>query len=190
MNTTTYDIPGPVLIEHKVFEDKRGFFLETYREEAYRAAGVTARFVQDNHSGSVRNVLRGLHYQINNAQAKLVRVIRGEVYDVAVDIRRGSPTFGKHCGVVLSEKNRRSFYVPEGFAHGFYVMSDWAEFTYKCSNYYSPHDERGIHWRDPALDVDWPLADGEKPIVSDKDAAYRTLAEMDDKDLPLFKEQP
>lgn len=186
MKTIELPIPDLVLIEHRVFEDKRGFFFETYREEEFKAAGVTSDFVQDNHSGSVRNVLRGLHYQLDNSQAKLVRVIRGEVYDVAVDIRRGSPTFGKRCGVVLSEKNRRSFYIPEGFAHGFFVMSEWAEFTYKCSNYYSPPDERGIRWNDPALALDWPLAAGEQPIVSDKDAAYKTLAETDERDLPLY----
>ena len=179
-------IPDLVLLQPKVFEDRRGFFMETYRREALGALGVTVDFVQDNHSGSVGNVLRGLHYQINMPQAKMVRVIRGEVYDVAVDVRVGSPWFGKHCGVVLSESNRRVFYVPEGFAHGFYVMSEKAEFVYKCSNYYSPPNERGIRWNDPALGISWPLASAEPPITSDKDMAYKTLAEMDRKDLPVY----
>lgn len=187
METVKLDIPDLILFKPRVFEDKRGFFFESYRRENFSDLDIEVDFVQDNHSGSVKNVLRGLHYQIANAQAKLVRVVKGEVYDVAVDVRRGSPWFGKHCGVVLSESNRHSFYVPEGFAHGFFVLSDWAEFTYKCSNYYSPPDERGIRWNDPALNIGWPLSPEAEPIVSDKDKVYKALAEMDERDLPLYR---
>lgn len=179
-------IPELLLVRPKVFEDRRGLFFESYRQEEFAAAGVTDEFVQDNQSGSVKNVLRGLHYQVKTPQAKLVRVIKGEVYDVAVDIRVGSPWFGQHCGAVLSDGNRCSFYIPEGFAHGFFVMSETAEFVYKCSNYYAPANERGILWNDPELGIAWPLETGAAPILSDKDQAYKTLKEMDEKDLPVY----
>lgn len=186
MKTIPLDIPDLLLLEPKVFADKRGFFMETYRQSAFADLGMARNFVQDNYSGSTGNVLRGLHYQINNAQAKLVRVTQGEVYDVAVDIRRGSPWFGKFVGVVLSAENHRMFYLPEGFAHGYYVLSERAEFTYKCSNYYSPPDERGIRWDDPGLAVDWPIPPDLRPVVSDKDAAYGFLADIPEADLPVY----
>ncbi|MDR2392482.1 MAG: dTDP-4-dehydrorhamnose 3,5-epimerase [Planctomycetota bacterium] len=179
-------IPDLLLLQPDVFGDKRGFFFETYRRNEFADFGITADFIQDNHSGSIKNVLRGLHYQLARSQAKLVRVVRGEVYDVAADIRRDSPWFGKYCGVILSGTNRRVLYIPEGFAHGFFVLSDTAEFAYKCSDYYSPNDERGILWNDPGLGIEWPVPPGVQPILSSKDAAYGTLAETDAADLPVY----
>lgn len=171
-------IPGVLLLEPKVFGDERGFFMETWRQSAFDdMTGQAYRFVQDNHSKSVKGVLRGLHYQLQQAQGKLVRVISGEVYDVAVDIRRGSPTFGHYVGEVLSATNKRMLWVPPGFAHGFYVMSDEAEFVYKCSDYYAPEYERSILWNDPDIGIAWPL-DGE-PQLSAKDLAGKTLAEAE-----------
>ena len=183
-------IPGVLLVRPEVFEDRRGFFLETYRREVFAAAGVAADFVQDNHSASSRTVLRGLHYQLHRAQAKLVRVVRGEVYDVAVDIRSGSPWFGRHCAVRLSEADKQGVYVPEGFAHGFLVVSERAEIVYKCSDYYCPAHERGIRWDDPALAIDWPLPPGEAPVLSEKDARYARLSETDPADLPVYAPPP
>jgi len=160
------DLPDVLLLEPRVFEDPRGFFMETYRKETFAQAGLSLEFVQDNHSQSTQGTLRGLHYQIQHAQGKLVRVIRGAVFDVAVDLRRWSPTFGRWVGVTLSAENRRSIYIPPGFAHGFCVTSPVAEFVYKCTDYYSPQHERTLLWNDPALGITWPVSD---PILSDKD---------------------
>lgn len=177
------EIPGVFIIEPRVFGDKRGFFMESYNKAEYAEAGIAEDFVQDNHSSSTSNVLRGLHYQIGkNSQAKLVRVIKGEVFDVAVDIRKDSPTFGKWVGAHLSAENKRSFYVPRGFAHGFYVLSETAEFLYKCNAYYSPSDERGIAWNDPTIGIDWPTH-GKKPVLSEKDSGLPNLDAVADKDL-------
>ncbi len=183
MEQTALDVPDLIMLQPKVFEDKRGFFLETYRKELF---GSSVDFIQDNHSGSVRNVLRGMHFQTNVPQAKLVRVIKGEINDVAIDIRVGSPWFGKWCGVTLSESNRRMLYVPVGFAHGFFVLSEWAEIIYKCSEYYSPANERTILWNDPDIGIDWPIAPGQTPVVSDKDALGKTLSAMEPGDLPVY----
>jgi dTDP-4-dehydrorhamnose 3,5-epimerase len=165
------------VIEPRVFEDERGFFFESYNRRALQAAGIDAAFVQDNHSRSRRGVLRGLHYQIEHAQGKLVRVIEGEVYDVAVDLRRRSPTFGRHVGVNLSAANRHMLYIPPGFAHGFLVVSDAAEFLYKTTDYWYPEHERTLLWRDPALGIAWP--DGIEPLLAPKDAAGAPLASAD-----------
>jgi len=167
MKTTTAQLPGILIVEPTVFQDNRGFFFESYHQQLYQQHGISVNFVQDNHSRSVKNTLRGLHYQINPGQDKLVRVILGEVFDVAVDIRFGSPTFGKWFGVHLSAENKKQIFIPKGFAHGFCVISEVAEFEYKCSEFYSRNDERGIIWNDPDLGIDWPVKD---PIVSDKDS--------------------
>ena len=163
--------------------DDRGFFLEFYNRRTFAALGIERTFVQDNHSKSRRGVLRGLHYQLRHAQAKLVRVVSGEVFDVAVDIRRGSPTFGKWVGQVLSAANKRMMFVPEGFAHGFYVVSETAEINYKCSDYYSPEDEQGLAWNDPALAIAWPL-EGE-PILPGRDRGLPRLADKPLDELPV-----
>jgi len=168
MKVISTSIPGLLIVEPKVFGDDRGFFFESFNERHWQElTGLESWFVQDNHSKSGENVLRGLHYQMNRPQGKLVRVVSGEVYDVAVDIRRSSPTFGKWEGCYLSAANKRQFWVPEGFAHGFLVVSDSAEFLYKTTDYYAPEFERCIAWNDPDLAIDWPLA-GE-PILSPKD---------------------
>lgn len=166
IDTTLKDIK---IIEPAVYSDPRGFFMETFRDNEFRRLIADVGFVQDNHSKSSRGILRGLHYQLQNTQGKLVRVISGEVFDVAVDIRRDSPDFGKWTGTVLSGENKRMLWVPEGFAHGFYVMSPEAEFVYKCTDYYAPDHERSILWSDPAINIDWPLVDGQAPILSEKD---------------------
>jgi len=164
------------IIEPKVFGDERGFFLETFQSEKYkRALNIEGEFVQDNHSRSAKNVLRGLHFQRNNPQGKLVRVVRGEVYDVAVDIRPESPTFKQWVGVYLSEENKTQFWVPPGLAHGFVVISDYADFEYKCTNYYDPSSEGCLSWNDPELNIDWPVSD---PILSEKDKAGLLLSEL------------
>jgi dTDP-4-dehydrorhamnose 3,5-epimerase len=169
VNVTPTAIPGVLVLEPKVFGDSRGFFLESWNERAFAAAGIPGRFVQDNHSRSGRNVLRGLHYQLRQVQGKLVRVIAGEIYDVAVDIRRSSPTFGRWVGLALSAENRRMIWVPPGFAHGFLVVSDAAEVLYKATDYYAPEHERTIAWNDPELAIAWPLS-GEA-VLSAKDVA-------------------
>lgn len=178
------DLPGVVLVQPKVFGDERGFFMETYRMDRFAEAGIPTRFVQDNHSRSQQGVLRGLHYQIQQAQGKLVRVIVGEVFDVAVDIRRNSPFFGRWTGAHLSAENKREMWVPPGFAHGFYVLSDWAEVTYKTNDYYAPQWERSIAWNDPQICIQWPLIDGQQPSLSGKDmkAAYLADAEVFESD--------
>lgn len=165
------EIPDVVLIRPRVFGDARGFFLESWEERKFAAAGITARFVQDNHSRSVQHTLRGLHYQIEHTQGKLVRVVRGAIFDVAVDIRRSSPTFGRWVGVELSEVNRHILWVPPGFAHGFLVLSDSADFLYRCTDFYSPAHERAIAWDDVDLAISWPLPAGGIPLLSPRDAA-------------------
>jgi dTDP-4-dehydrorhamnose 3,5-epimerase len=171
-------IPDVLLVEPKVFGDERGFFFESFNERAFNeAVGREVRFVQDNHSRSSKNVLRGLHYQVEQAQGKLVRVVQGEVFDVAVDIRRNSPTFGKWVGEVLSAENKRQLWVPEGFAHGFVTLSESAEFLYKTTNFYAPAFERCIRWDDSDLAIDWHLS-GE-PLVSAKDAVGKALREAE-----------
>ncbi len=162
-------IPDVKLFEPKVFGDERGFFMETFRQDVFNAQCVQQVFVQDNHSKSAHGILRGLHYQLQHTQGKLVRVTAGEVYDVAVDMRKSSATFGQHVGVVLSAENKRQLWVPEGFAHGFYVMSASAEFVYKCTDYYAPEHEVSLLWNDPSLKIDWPLVKGELPLLSEKD---------------------
>jgi dTDP-4-dehydrorhamnose 3,5-epimerase len=164
------EIPEVVLIRPKVFGDPRGFFFESWEERKFAAAGLDVKFVQDNHSRSARNILRGLHYQIQHPQGKLVRVVTGAVYDVAVDIRRSSPTFGRWVGVTLSEENRHMLWVPPGFAHGFLVLSESADFLYRCTDFYAPPHERAIQWNDPDLKVAWPLPAGVAPLLSAKDA--------------------
>lgn len=173
------NINDVIIIEPKVFSDQRGFFLETYQAERYRQAGIYCSFIQDNHSGSKKGTLRGLHYQIMHPQGKLVQVIRGKVFDVAVDIRKSSPSFGKYVGVVLSEENKRQLWIPPGFAHGFYVMSDWAEFTYKVSDIYSPESERTILWNDPDIKIDWPFDNKVDLLISEKDARGKFLREAE-----------
>lgn len=175
-------LPGVLILEPRVFGDQRGFFLESYHAARYRENGIDAEFVQDNHSRSVKGVLRGLHYQLEHAQGKLVRVGRGEVFDVAVDIRRGSPTYGRWHGEVLNDRNQRQFYIPPGFAHGFCVMSEEADFIYKCTDYYYPESEYGIAWNDPVIGIEWPL---QKMTLSERDQHNPMLAEQ--VHLPVYK---
>lgn len=172
------DIEGLYIVEPKVFTDARGYFMETYHYEDFKAAGLDMIFVQDNQSASVKGVLRGLHYQKQHPQGKLVRVLSGTVYDVAVDIRKNSPTYGKYYGVVLSAENKKMFYVPTGFAHGFLVLSDKAEFTYKCTDFYHPEDEGGIRWDDEEIGIPWPLDADLQPILSEKDSNRQALNEI------------
>jgi len=162
-------IPDVILIRPRVFGDARGFFLESWQEEKFAAAGIHAQFVQDNHSRSARHILRGLHYQKPHTQGKLVRVVSGEVFDVAVDLRRSSTTFGRWVGVRLSDANHDMLWVPPGFAHGFLVLSESADFLYRCTDFYSPQDEKAIAWNDPDLGVEWPLPTGTAPLLSAKD---------------------
>lgn len=170
---------GLLLVRPKVFEDARGFFVEAYRADAFAAAGVDAAFVQDNHSGSHRAALRGLHYQVRHTQGKLVRVVVGEVFDAAVDLRRSSATFGRWVGVRLSSENRHMLWIPPGFAHGLYTLSDWAEVIYKVTDIYAPQWERTLAWDDPAVGIAWPLIDGQLPALSAKDAAGKRLPEAE-----------
>jgi dTDP-4-dehydrorhamnose 3,5-epimerase len=163
-------IPDVVLIRPKVFGDPRGYFFESWEERKFAAAGLDMKFVQDNHSRSARNILRGLHYQIQQAQGKLVRVVTGAVFDVAVDIRRSSPTFGKWVGMTLTEENHHMLWIPPGFAHGFLVLSESADFLYRCTDFWAPSHERAIQWNDPDLNIAWPLPEGAQPTLSVKDA--------------------
>jgi dTDP-4-dehydrorhamnose 3,5-epimerase len=176
------DLPGVLLIEPAVHVDGRGFFLETYHADRYRAAGIPGPFVQDNHSRSAAGTLRGLHLQLARPQGKLVRVIEGEIYDVAVDVRRGSPTFARFFGIALTAANFRQCYIPPGFAHGFCVLSETAQVEYKCTDLYDPASEIGIAWNDPAIAIPWPIA---KPVLSPRDARHPTLAELGDR-LPSY----
>ena len=171
-------LPDVVLIKPKVFGDPRGFFMETYREDRFSEAGISQHFVQENHSASGRGVLRGLHYQLRQTQGKLVRAIVGEIYDVAVDIRRSSPTFGQWVGIILSQENKYQLWVPAGFAHGFYVLSERAEVVYKVTDYYAPEWERSILWNDLKIGIEWPL-NGVDPVLSQKDEAGKPLADAE-----------
>lgn len=171
-------IEGLCIIEPIVFEDNRGYFMETYNFKDFKEAGLDMIFVQDNQSKSKKGVLRGLHFQYKHPQGKLVRVTKGQVFDVAVDLRKNSKTYGKWYGVILSEENKRQFYIPEGFAHGFLVLSEEAEFVYKCTDYYHPEDEGGIIWNDPDINIDWPLDKIEEVILSEKDKKWKTLKEQ------------
>ena len=179
MKFTPLAIPEVVLIEPQVFGDHRGFFMETWESRKFAEEGIEADFVQDNHSKSAQGILRGLHYQIQQPQGKLVRVTAGEVFDVAVDLRRSSPTFKQSIGLVLSAENKRLLWVPPGFAHGFYVTSDSAEFLYKCTDFYAPEYERCLRWDDPELGIEWPLVEGRPPVLSEKDAAAPALKDAE-----------
>lgn len=176
MEVIATKIPEVLLINPTVYQDQRGFFFENYHLKRYREHGIQVHFVQDNHSRSVKNTLRGLHYQVSPGQAKLVRVVVGEVFDVAVDIRFGSPTFGQWVGHLLSAKDKKQMFIPAGFAHGFCVLSEVAEFEYKCSDYYDPTKERGIRWNDPEIAIDWPVS---KPVLSEKDKNSLYLREIE-----------
>jgi dTDP-4-dehydrorhamnose 3,5-epimerase len=178
----TTDLPGVLVIEPDVHRDERGFFLETYHVEKYRALGITETFVQDNHSRSVAGTIRGLHVQVGHPQAKLIRVLRGTVCDIAVDVRRGSPTFGRWVAITLDADDFRQCFIPRGFAHGFAVLSDVAELEYKCSDFYHPQSEVGIAWNDPALGVIWPV---ERPLLSPRDRANLRLDGVRDR-LPMY----
>jgi dTDP-4-dehydrorhamnose 3,5-epimerase len=181
MKIKDLEVPGVLLIEPRVFEDNRGHFFETYQEKRYSEFGLPARFVQDNLSFSRQGVLRGLHYQLGRPQGKLVWAVQGSIFDVVVDIRKSSPHFGKSTSIVLDSKDYRQLYVPEGFAHGFYVLSEWAVVIYKCTDYYEPREERGVYWNDPALKIHWP---GKAPILSDKDEDYPRLSDIPRDQLP------
>jgi dTDP-4-dehydrorhamnose 3,5-epimerase len=176
MNFFPTAIPEVIRIEPHVLSDARGFFVESYRADQMASAGIPANFVQDNHSGSQKNILRGLHYQIRQPQGKLVRVVSGEIFDVAVDLRRSSPTFGRWTGEILSVDNKKMLWIPPGFAHGFYVLSDRAEVLYKATDYYSPEWERALLWNDPTLGILWPIPPGLEPILSSKDASGTRLS--------------
>lgn len=176
-------LPELILLEPDLYRDPRGMFWEVFREERYKTLGIHGPFVQDNFSWSVRHTLRGLHYQLRHPQGKLVTVVQGSVYDVAVDIRRGSPSFGRWYGVELSDQNMRQLYIPPGFAHGFCVLSETAGFFYKCTDVYQPGDERGILWNDPALNIPWPTA---SPLLSPKDQAFQPIAAMQE-ELPQLR---
>jgi len=173
------EILGVLIFQPKVFGDERGFFMETFRSDLFAETGIAGTFVQDNHSGSQRGILRGLHYQIRHAQGKLVRTVAGEIFDVAVDLRRSSATFGHWVGARLSAKNKKQIWIPPGFAHGFYVVSEWAEVVYKTTDYYAPDWERCLLWSDPALGIAWPLLQGQPPVLSEKDSHGKLLAEAE-----------
>ena len=172
-------IEGVYIIESKVFGDSRGYFMETYNKEAFEEGGLTMNFVQDNESRSTKGVLRGLHFQTKHSQGKLVRVTQGEVFDVAVDLRKGSKTFGKWEGVVLTSENKKQFYIPEGFAHGFLVLSDTATFNYKCTDFYAPQYDSGLIWNDKDIAIEWPLDGIDNILLSEKDKVQKTLKELD-----------
>ena len=184
MNTIPTALPGVVIVEPRLFPDARGFFFESYNAERYAQAGIAASFVQDNHSCSIKNTIRGLHYQLRRPQGKLLRVIRGTVFDVAVDIRRGSPTFRRWLSVELSADNKRQLFIPAGYAHGFCVTSDVAELEYKCTDFYVPDDQHVVAWNDPSIAIEWPVR---APILSDSDRKGKRLT-TDRIDLPVFKE--
>lgn len=183
MNVLETKLPGVLIIEPDVFGDARGYFMETWQQARYAQAGLPGNFIQDNLSFSTRGVLRGLHFQNPNAQGKLVFVLHGEVFDVAVDIRAGSPTFGQWVGVTLSSENKRQLYIPEGFAHGFCVISETAIFAYKCTDFYNPAAEGGIIWNDPDIGIDWPI---ERPVLSQKDSVYPRLKNIPREHLPRY----
>ncbi|NTV77793.1 MAG: dTDP-4-dehydrorhamnose 3,5-epimerase [Clostridiales bacterium] len=174
----TCEIEGLKIITPSVFGDSRGYFMETYNYNDFSEAGIDRNFVQDNQSASVRGVLRGLHFQIEHPQAKLVRVIKGEVFDVAVDLRQGSKTFGQWYGVILSEENKKQFFVPEHFAHGFLVLSEYAEFAYKCTDFYHPNDEGGLLWNDKEVNINWPISPDMNLLFSDRDTKWGGLSQF------------
>ena len=178
IKVTTCEIEGLYEIEPTVFGDARGYFMETYNYQDFKEAGMDVHFVQDNQSASKKGVLRGLHFQIRYPQDKLVRVLRGEVFDVAVDLRKGSKTYGKWHGVLLSAENKKQFFIPRNFAHGFLVLSDQAEFAYKCTDFYHPNDEGGLAWNDPDIGVDWPIPEGMELIISEKDQKWGGIREL------------
>ena len=182
-------LPGVVIIEPTVFSDDRGFFFESYHEQKFAALGINTRFVQDNHARSSRGILRGLHYQLLQPQAKLCRVVSGEVFDVAVDIRYGSPTFGQWCGAILSAENARQIFVPRDFAHGYVVLSESADFLYKCDDLYRGDDQRGIAWNDPTISIEWPFGDlqVEDLILAEKDRNAPLLSALSEELLPVYK---
>lgn len=177
-------LPGVLIIQPDIFKDKRGFFMETYHRKKYAEEGLDQSFVQDNLSYSIRGTLRGLHYQYPNAQSKLVQAVKGKIYDVVVDIRQGSPTFGQWTGVHLSDENKRQFFVPEGFAHGFCVISDTAFVIYKCSDFYTPESEKGLLWSDPDIGIDWPV---KEPLLSPKDIQCPNLKDIPSECLPEYR---
>jgi dTDP-4-dehydrorhamnose 3,5-epimerase len=179
MKAIPTNLPDVLIIEPLVFYDARGFFMETYHDLKMAELGIAAAFVQDNHSRSQRGALRGLHYQIRHAQGKLVRVVAGEIFDVAVDVRRYSPTFGQWTGAVLSAENKLQLWIPPGFAHGFYTLSESADLIYKVTDYYAPEWDRTLLWNDPQLNIDWPLIDGQPPLLSPKDLQGRLLDQAD-----------
>jgi dTDP-4-dehydrorhamnose 3,5-epimerase len=179
MNFDQTSIPGVILIRPNVMQDDRGFFMEIYNARVFAEAGIKFAFVQDNHSRSRQGTLRGLHYQVQHAQAKLVRSVRGEIFDVAVDLRRSSPTYGRWVGCVLSSENKQMMWIPEGFAHGFYALSEYVELAYKVTDYYAPESERTLVWNDPTVGIVWPLVGGRPPLLSPKDAAGQFLTEAD-----------
>jgi dTDP-4-dehydrorhamnose 3,5-epimerase len=179
MEFTPTQIPDVVVIDPVVYEDRRGFLMETWRASRFRDAGIDVQFVQDIHSRSALGTIRGLHYQINQAQGKLIRVVRGEAFDVAVDIRKSSPTFGQWVGEILSEGNRKLIWVPPGFAHGFLVLSDFADFEYRMTDYHAPEYARSIRWDDPDIAIDWPVVSGETPLMSDADRAGATFRDAE-----------
>jgi dTDP-4-dehydrorhamnose 3,5-epimerase len=179
MEASSTDLAGVLLLKPRVFEDERGFFMESYQAQTFAEMGITLPFVQDNQSGSRQGVLRGLHYQMRHPQGKLVRVLAGEIYDVAVDLRRSSSSFGRWLGVRLSAENRLQLWVPVGFAHGFYALSAWAEVLYKTTDFYDPQGERTLLWSDPAMNVAWPLVEGKPPLLSAKDAKGLPLVQAE-----------
>ncbi len=183
MEIKSNSIDGIIIIEPEIHRDNRGYFMETYHQKRYVKAGVNRIFVQDNISSSIQGTLRGLHFQIKHPQAKLVQVVSGEIFDVAVDLRPGSPTFGKWTGIHLSDQNRLQFFIPEGFAHGFCVLSDTAVFFYKCSEFYAPDDEGGIIWSDPEIGISWPF---KTPIISEKDKQLSPLSLLEPDQLPVL----
>jgi len=183
MRFLSTSLPDIILIEPDVFKDDRGFFMETFHKKRYADSGIGRVFVQDNLSHSKQGTLRGLHYQLKNAQAKLVYVVTGEIFDVALDIRNGSPTFGKWTGTRLSDKNKKQIYIPEGFAHGLCVLSETADVIYKCTDLYTPGDEYGVFWADPAIGIDWPI---ENPVLSKKDMRNPQLTKIPDAHLPVY----
>jgi dTDP-4-dehydrorhamnose 3,5-epimerase len=183
MNVIPTSIEGLLIVEPKIFKDRRGFFMETYNRQKYESAGITDTFVQDNLSYSQKNIIRGLHFQIRHSQAKLVQAVSGEIFDVAVDLRLGSATFGRWSGELLSDKNGRQMYIPKGFAHGFCVLSEFALFYYKCSDFYAPDDEGGIIWCDQDIGIEWPVGN---PVISEKDNQYPKLSSLSADRLPSF----
>ena len=185
INLVQTKLEGVYIIEPTIFGDNRGYFMESYSKRDFEEAGLTMNFVQDNESKSKKGVLRGLHFQTKYTQGKLVRVVEGEVFDVAVDLREGSPTFGQWTGVTLTAENKKQFYVPEGFAHGFLVLSDTATFQYKCTDYYAPEYDGGVLWNDPEIGIDWPLEGIDEVLLSDKDQKQQTLKEFMSKENPF-----